>query len=70
MKPTTMIAILALKLYIGHKRNDDRVSNIISIIEAKAEYQYGYNQHILYTERIKKPKNIIWSDEIAKIMES
>ena len=38
MKPTTMITILALKLYLGHKRNEDRISNIISIIEVKAEY--------------------------------
>ena len=29
LKPTTIIAILATKLYVGHMRKNDRISNII-----------------------------------------
>lgn len=38
-----MIAILALKLYLGHKRNEDRISKIIEINEKNVAYQYGYS---------------------------
>ena len=70
LKPTTMIAILALKLYLGHKRNKDRISKIIEINEKNVAYQYGYSQKLLDINRTMKPKNVIWSDEIANILQS
>jgi len=33
LKPTTIIAILAAKLYVGHMRKNNRISNIIQINE-------------------------------------
>jgi len=47
LKPSTIITILALKLYLGHKRNEDRISNIIIINKMNIGYQYGYNKNIL-----------------------
>jgi len=38
LKSTTIVAILALKLYLGYKRNKDRISNIIMINEMNIAY--------------------------------
>ena len=43
LKPSTIIAILATKLYIGHMRKNDRIANIIKINKAQAEWEYGYS---------------------------
>ena len=58
LKPRMIIAILALKLYLEHKRNEDRISNIIAINKQNVAYQYGYNQSILSMKRLMKPRNI------------
>lgn len=69
LKPTIIIAILALKLYLSYKRNEDRISNIIMINEMNIAYQYGYNKYILQMKRSMKPTNIIWSNEITQMLE-
>jgi len=70
LKPSTIISILALKLYIGHKRKEDKISRIIEINKKNTNYQYEYNEDIIKTPRNKKSKNLIWSDEIAQILEN
>ena len=70
LKPTIMIMILALKLCLGHERNNNRISNMIAINEKNLTCQHGYNQSMLNIERLTKPKNITWSDEIRHALES
>ena len=41
--PTIIIAILVLKLYLGHNRMKDRIAKIISINERNTLFQYGYS---------------------------
>ena len=41
MKPTIIIAILALKLYVGHKRFDSRIAEIIEIYKDNMRLKYG-----------------------------
>ena len=69
MKPSTIIAILSLKLYLSHKRKEDRIRNIILINKINTSFQYGYNKEILKTPRSDKPKNDIWSKSIAEMIE-
>jgi len=65
LQPSTIIAILALQLYLGHKRSDDNIGKQISINEVNTHFQYGYSKNILETEEEIKPQNKIWSDEIG-----
>ena len=37
MKPSKIIMILALKLYLGHMRNNNRIVNIIKINEENVQ---------------------------------
>ena len=64
--PRTIIDELSMKLYLGHRRADDRISKIIQIIEDNARVQYGYSNSPIDVNRIEKPDNIIWSDEIQE----
>ena len=61
----TIIAILSLKLYLGHKRSDNNIRKQISINELNTHFQYGYSKNILEIEEELKPQNKIWSDEIG-----
>jgi len=65
LKPSTIIAILAAKLYIGHMRKNDRIANMIKINEEEAEWEYGYSQSIHQISQEHKTKQSTWSDEIA-----
>jgi len=47
MKPSTMVAILTLKLYVGYVRAQDRITSIIKINEENTIFQNGYNQNVL-----------------------
>ena len=58
LAPRTIIDELAMKLYLGHRRADDRISNIIQIIEDNARVQYGYSSSPMEVSRIEKPRNI------------
>jgi len=69
MKPTTIIDMLALKLYIGYKRLNDRIAKIIRITEEDATYQNGYNEHLIKTPRKFKLKEGIWSDGVGGKLE-
>ena len=62
--PRTIIDELSMKLYLGHRRADDRISKIIQIIEDNARVQYRYSNSPIDVNRIEKPDNITWSDKI------
>ena len=66
LKPTTIMTILSLKLYLGHLRFEDEVSKQIRVNESNAQFQYGFSDDILCTEDKQKPANKTWSDEIAQ----
>jgi len=55
MKPSTIITMLALKLYLGHKRQGDTISRKITINEKSASFQYGYGKDIMNIKRRAKP---------------
>ena len=68
MKPSTIITVLALKLYLGHRRNEDEIAKQIGINKRNASFQYGYNKNIMAIPRKEKPSNGIWSDDIAEML--
>ena len=43
LKPSTIITILILKLYLGYMRKDDRIAWIIKINEENTHIQYSYS---------------------------
>ena len=66
LAPRTIIDALALKLYLGHKRADDRIAKVIQINEDNARIQYGYSKSLMDVDRKVKPNKIIWSDKIQQ----
>ena len=54
-----MIAILALKLYVGYKRLETNIRKMININKKIANFQYGYKTYLIIIPREYKPKNII-----------
>ena len=50
LKPTTVLAILSMKLYVGHMRMEDQMSKMIRIIQENEGLQYGYNAQIMEVE--------------------
>ena len=65
LKPSMILTVLLLKLYLGYRRNDDYIAKQISINKRNAIFQYGYNNSILKVDSQVKPDKIMWSDEIA-----
>ena len=47
MKPSTIITVLALKLYLGYRRNEDEIAKQIGINERNTSFKYGYNKNIM-----------------------
>ena len=70
MKPSTILTILSLKLYLGHKRHEDIIANQLEVNERNVAFQYGYNKNVLEVKRKLKPNQITWSDEIGERLES
>ena len=68
MKPKIILAILALKLYIGHKRIRSNISRKISINEQMQFLQDRYNSHPISTPVDDKIEIKTWIDEIGEIM--
>ena len=68
MKPSTIIAVLALQLYFGHKRKDDKTAKMIQVIEDNESVQYGYNSNIMEIGSEYKIDSKTWSDEIAEVL--
>ena len=64
LAPTTIIDVLAMKLYLRYQRAKDRTSVQIQIIKDNACVQYGYSKSIIEIDRIVKPIRITWSDKI------
>lgn len=67
--PRTIVDELSLKLHLGHRRAEDRIGNMMQIIEDDARSQHGYSKSIMEANRLEKPKNITWSDEIQAKLE-
>ena len=59
LAPRRIVDILALKLYIGNQRADNRIGKIIQINEDNARIQYEYLKSIIEMERKYRPKNVI-----------
>ena len=59
LKPTTIIAILVMKLYFRHHRKTDYIVHIININEERAEVEYGYSLSIIETKNLQKLKRLI-----------
>ena len=70
LKPSTIIAILATKLCIGHKRTNDQIVNMIQINEEHAEWQYRFNNNILNVSSNNKFDQITWNNEIGEILQT
>ena len=68
ISPTTIIDVLALKLYIGHNRLESEVSKIIKINEENTRLQYSYLTSVLEMNREWKPNIITWSNEIQEML--
>ena len=68
IKPSTIIAILAIKFYLGHKRSKDRIAQIIEINEENAYLYYRYNEYPIITQRKFKLEIGIWSDDVGEIL--
>ena len=51
MKLSIIIAILAIKLYLGYKRSEDRIAQIIKINKENAQIQYRYKDYSIETQR-------------------
>ena len=64
LAPRTIIDALALKLYLGHKRANDRIAKVTQINEDNARIQYRFSKSLLEVNRKVKPNKIIWSNEI------
>ena len=68
LKLLTIIAILVIKLCIGHKRTNDWIANMTQINEEHAEWQYGFNNNIINVSSNNKFNQITWNDEIGEIL--
>ena len=65
IKPSTMILILSMRLYAGHVRAGDRISNIIRINEENAMFQNGYSSNVLKAPERDDKEVATWSEEIG-----
>ena len=68
IKPSIIIAALALKRCISYKRMKSNISKMIDINEEIEQIQYGYKINPMNTLRSSKLKNLIWNDEIENIL--
>ena len=59
MKPLTIIALLSLKLYLGHRRNKDQTAKQIKIYKRNASFQCRCNENIIEIYREVKSKEIV-----------
>ena len=65
LKLSNEIEILLLKLFLGHRRNNDITGFQIDINEMNAQFEHGYNREIISIDKNPKLSNKIWSDKIT-----
>ena len=70
MKPSSILTILSLKLYLGHKRHEDIIANQLEVNERNVAFQHRYNKNVFEVKRKLKPNQITWSDEVGEGLES
>ena len=68
MKPRTIMAILALKLYIRHKQLGIKISRMLKVNEQVQYMQSGYSKHPVETPAEIKLPTKTWSDKIGRIL--
>ena len=47
IKPSAIITVLALKLHLGYRRNEDEIAQQIGINERNTSFQHGCNKNII-----------------------
>jgi len=47
MRISESILLKKLELYLGHRRNEDKIAQQIGINERNASFQYGYKRNII-----------------------
>jgi len=67
MKPSTIIAVLALQSYFGHMRMEGVTAQMVNILEENKVVQYGYMSNIMEILREYKIEQTTWCDEIAQM---
>ena len=70
MSPSTILNILALKLYVSHKRGETEVSKMIRINEENISLYYGFSKSAIDPSLDWKPVINSWSDEIRLMLRS
>ena len=68
MKPSTILAVLALQLYVGHQRMQDPTSIMIQLIIDNESIQLGYTDNIMNVEEQYKIEATTWCDEVAEVL--
>ena len=69
LTPRTIADELSLKFHLGQRRAEDRIGNMMQIIEDNERSQCGYSKSMMEVNRLEKPKNITQSDEIQEKLE-
>ena len=65
---STIILILAIKLYLRHKRFKDRLSKIIKINEENSQLQYEFKEYPIIMSIKYKSNTRNWSDNIGEML--
>ena len=60
LRPKTIMETLALKLYIGHKRANTTINQLINTIEDMHFLESGYNKEILKQHKNQLTNVITW----------
>ena len=68
MKPSTIIDILNLKLYIDYNRQQSRLSQLIKVNEEVAFIHNGVNKSLIEMEKEHRYWNETWTDRIVDIL--
>ena len=68
MKSSTPMAILALKLGLGHKKHWSKIAEMIEINKDDAYIQHWHKDHVVKIWEEKKSSKLIRSDEIGEML--
>ena len=68
MKLSIIITVLALKLYLEYRRNENKIAQQIGINKRNTSFQYRYKRNIIEIFREGKPFWGIWSNNITEMI--
>ena len=69
IKPSIILAFLALQLHAGHMRIEDNAAKITQTIQENEGLQYRYNQQIIEVPEQYKLKITMWCDEVTSVLQ-